>query len=510
MNDYGLVSSEPPWKWVVDKPCFVSWASKEEGPMCLGQLSPLNASSRLTIKIGWRPNTDELLIALHLPISIRASKHPRDMFMIIPCDFDASVVDTSFTPVQADGRADLESAGLADCNLFHIPFSLTKSCEVIMPRAKRLKPVKGTPKELMSKFKILSETLSFDIHFRFDTFAQLELQRIFASVSQLNTPTLLLDGMYDGRGGGVNLWVNQGLFSESSEIPDNEQCLSIADPLQQEFPPPPYTSDTIPSLDLNKPHVEVPFSDANVASMSIHKDSDVEGVSETPFWTRMRRIMDYRSPSLEPPRRDTSKRAASVDSLPDGAAYRKKQICLFRSPRLEPALFELSATLARSKDSLIFPIDGMLSAPPASNRTNDKIEEIARWLCNAWEILPTAHLDLRTQLLALGTAGDANEFAKARVECSTQLAFAAARTAKQEHPRTLHFLSMSDAEQQVREVVEWVNSVKPDADLVLMRDLVALAEAALSVVDFEMDSESGKMKNLVMCKAKCIASACLL
>ncbi|KAI5247530.1 hypothetical protein E4T43_02037 [Aureobasidium subglaciale] len=432
------------------------------------------------------------------------------MFMIIPCDFDASVVDTSFAPAQADGRADLESAGLADCNLFHIPLSLAKPCEVIMPRAKRQKPVKGTPKELMRKLKSLSETLSFDIYFRFDTFAQLELQRIFASISQLNTPTLLLDSIYDGRGGGVNLWVNQGLFSESMEVPDKKQCLSITEPLQQEFPPPPYTSDTIPSLDLNKPHVEIPFSDASVVSMSIHKESDVEGVSETPFWARLQRIMDYRSPSLDPPRRDTFKRAASVGSSPDGVAHRKKQICPFRSPRLEPAPCELSAPFALSKDPSVFTIDGTLASPPASDRTNDKVEEIAHWLCNAWDILPTAHLDLRTQLLALGTAADVSAFAKARIECSTQLAFAAARALKQEPSTTLQLLSTSDAEQQVREVVKWVNGVNSDADIVLMRDLVALAEAALTVVGSEMDSKSGKTKKFVMCKAKCIASACLL
>ncbi|KAI5206833.1 hypothetical protein E4T39_02253 [Aureobasidium subglaciale] len=431
------------------------------------------------------------------------------MFMVIPCDFDASVVDTSFAPVQADGRADLESAGLADCNLFHIPFNLAKPCDVIMPKAKRQKPVKGTPKELMARLKSLSETQSFEIYFRFDTFAQLELQKISATISQLNTPALLLDSMYDGRGGGVNLWSHQGLFSESIEMLDKKQCISHAEPSQQDFPPPPYTSDTIPSLDLNKPHVEVPFSDASVASMSMHKDSDVEGVSETPFWARMRRIMDYESPSVDAPlRRDAFKRAASVGSLPDDNAFRGKQICLFRSPRLEPAPRELSAPLALSKDPEIALADYAFAVAEVSN-PNDKTEEIARWLCNAWDILPTAHIDLRTQLLALGTAVDATEYAKGRIECSTQLAFAAARALKQGSTTTLHLLSMSDAEQQVREVVGWVNDVKPGADITLMRNLVALAEAALAVVDPGIDSKSDKLKNFVMCKAKCVASACL-
>ncbi|KAG9958086.1 hypothetical protein KCU61_g8651, partial [Aureobasidium melanogenum] len=341
MDDYGLVSSSPPWKWVVEKPCFVSWNSKEEGPSCLGQLSPLNSTSKLTINIGWRH--DELLIALHLPVSIRASKHPRDMFMIIPCDFDTSALDKTFTPIQADGRADLESAGLADCNLFHLSFRLAKPCDVVMPRAKRQKPVKGTPRELMSRLKSLSETSCFDVYFRFDTFAQLELREIFASNSMktLNTPTLLLDSMYDGRGGGVNLWLNQGLDLEL----EDKKCQSHREWLQASLPPPPYTRDTIPSLNLNKPpalletpvDVEVPFSDVSVASLSVHKDSDSEGVPETPFWVHMRRIIDYRSPSVERPSRIPFKRAASVSSLPDGNS-RAKQMRTCRSPSLGPVI----------------------------------------------------------------------------------------------------------------------------------------------------------------------------
>lgn len=450
MDHYGLVSRYPSWRWVVEKPCFVSWNSKEEGPLCLGQLSPLNSTSRLTINIGWR--SDELLIALHLPVSIRASKHPRDMFMIIPCDFDTSVIDTSFTPIQADGRVDLESAGLADCNLFHLPFRLAMPCDVIMPRAKRQKPVKGTPRELMSRLKSLSETSSFDVYFRFDTFAQLELRKIFASVSmnQFNTPTLMLGSTYDGRGGGVNLWLNQGLDLEL----DDKKCQSHPESPQHPPPPPPYTRDTIPSLDFNKPakpleppvDVEVPFSDVSIASMSMHKDSDGEGVPETPFWVRMRRIMDYRSPSAEHPKRSTRKRAASVGSLHDGNP-RFKQLRTCRSPSLEPLIFGTSvsgiAGLEKAPTdahhemdtpydrpngdapSLLAPVIRETSAPPSvehetttivaqqkANSSTARTEEIADWLFNAWTVLPSAHYDLRKQLLALGTSPD-ELFAKA-------------------------------------------------------------------------------------------------
>ncbi|KAH0334626.1 hypothetical protein KCU81_g9358, partial [Aureobasidium melanogenum] len=470
------------------------------------------------------------------------------MFMIIPCDFDTSALDMTFTPIQAYGRVDLESAGLADCNLFHLSFRLAMPCDVIMPRAKRQKPVKGTPKELMSRLKSLSETTSFDIYFRFDTFAQLELRKIFASNSmkRLNTPTLLLDSMYDGRGGGVNLWLNQGLDLES----EDKRCHSHPESPQNLLPPPPYTRDTMPSLDLNKPpepleplvEVEVPFSDVSVASLPIHKESDGEGVPETPFWVRMRRILDYRSPSVEHSSRAHFKRAASVDSLPD-SNLRRKQVRTGRSPSLGPPVHEASApvlaglgsesTVARreliSQDKKTNH-NASPSLAPAIHETSGpacvavetarittqqgagsppaRTEEIATWLFGAWSVLPSAHHDLRDQLLAFGAASE-ELFAQARVECTTRLAFAAARAPKLQDTATCT-TDVADAEEQVREVVQWINNVKPDADISILHDLVVLAQTAMKVVDSDPDSKAEKMNEFLMCKARCIAHACVL
>ncbi|KAI4733001.1 hypothetical protein E4T50_16443 [Aureobasidium sp. EXF-12298] len=525
MDGYGLVSSDPPWKWVVEKPCFVSWSDKEEGSSCLGQLSPLNSTSKLTINIGWR--------------------HPRDFFMIIPCDFDTSIIDTTFAPVQSDER--LESAGLGDCNLFRIPFQLAMPCDVVMPRAKRQKPVKGTPRELMSRLKSLSETFSFDVYFRFDTYAQLELRKIFDSLAmnQLNSPALLLDSMYDGRGGGVNLWLNQGLNLE----PDNKRYEPHPESPQKEIPaPPPYSQDIIPSLDLNKirspvPHVDVqvPHSDAGVASVPRTTDSDGEGVPETPFWARMQRILDYKSPSIEDFGRGTFKRAASVDSLP--SARHRKQIRACRSPMLEPSVRKASAPVIIQVDKATAVTHHEVTPPHDKSRktasprreplirddsaplpagfdkvvtvanhdaasSRDRAEEIARWLYSAWSVLPSAHHILRPQLLALGAAQNLDSFAKVRIECSTKLALVAARAPKSE-PCKLLLIGTSDAEEQVREVVQWVNGVRSDADIALVHELAALAGAAMDVVDSFLEKEE-KMGRFLVQKARCIAFACVL
>jgi hypothetical protein len=194
MEGYGLVSSDPSWTWVVEKQCFVSWTD-DEGPNCLGELSPRNSTVKLSINIGWRPDSKEMLIALHLPISSRGSKYARDMFMIIPNTFDTSKLDTTFAPVQVPGRKDLDNAGFAYCNLFHIPVTVAKPCDVIMPQTQRQKTLKGTPRVLVSKLKSLSEARAFDIYCRFDTFAQVELRKVFAKIDQLEMPLLLLDSI---------------------------------------------------------------------------------------------------------------------------------------------------------------------------------------------------------------------------------------------------------------------------------------------------------------------------
>ena len=138
----------------------------------------------------------------------------------------------------------------------------------------------------------------------------------------------------------------------------------------------------------------------------------------------------------------------------------------------------------------------------------DKAEEIARWLHSAWSVLPAAHHILRPQLLALGAAQDAESFAEIRVDCSTRLAFAAARATRQDSNKS-PMPETSDAEDQVREVVRWINGVRYDADIAILHDLVALAGAAMDVANLIEKSEQ-TMERLSVLKARCIASVCVL
>jgi hypothetical protein len=524
MEGYDLVSSDPSWTWVVEKQCFVSWID-DEGPNCLGELSPRNFTVKLSINIGWRPDSKEMLIALHLPISSRGSKFARDMFMIIPNTFDTSKLDTTFAPVQVPGREDLDNAGFAYCNLFHIPVTVAKPCDVIMPQTQRQKTLKGTPRVLVSKLKSLSEARAFDIYCRFDTFAQVELRKVFAKIDQLEMPLLLLDSMYDGRGAGINLWHHQGLVDLTPENTDEQPCAAI----QQDIGlPPPYTAHvTPPPVD-----VQVPCSEVVIDPVLKSMDSAEEGVPESPFWVRMRRILDYKSPKWEAAQRVTGKRAASVDSLPDYRRAKRIGPCrtpLIESPTQGPAaptteLDCASIEMQRDSNKLVETSWRPFASTPASipvdsdeeqtivvhhdaNLPLDRSEEIAHWLYTAWTVLPSAHHILRPQLLALGSACDTTSFAALRIDVSTSLAFAAARTPSNEPDTPLS--TASDAEREVREVVGWVNGVRPDADSMLVKDLVTLAGAAMDVIDSVSDKEEN-MERFLVIKARCIGLACVL
>jgi hypothetical protein len=527
MEAYGLVSPDPSLTWVVEKQCFVSWTDNEEGPKCLGDLSPRNSTVKLSINIGWRADNKEILIALHLPILSRGSKHARDMFMIIPNTFDTSRLDTTFAPVQVPGRADLDNAGFAYCNMFHIPVTVAEPCDVVMPQTQRQKPLKGTPRVLMSKLKSLSETRAFDIYCRFDTFAQVELRKIFAMIDQLETPLLLLDSMYDGRGAGINLWHYQGLDLAPE---DGEPC---AAPQQDPGLPPPYTSHvTPPPVD-----VQVPRSDVVIGPMSKSIDSNEEGVPESPFWVHMRRILDYKSPQWEAAQRIPEKRPASASTLPD--QRRTKRIGPCRTPPIRSPIHESFAPITKLDYALFdsqhdaIPQTEMpeetssplvaatpVSFPPQSDEKTivmhqdaslpaDRSEEIAHWLYSAWKVLPSAHYILRPQLLALDAAKSTTSFATLRIDISTALAFAAARTPLQEPGPPL--LTASDAEAQVREVVTWINDVRSDADSILMQHLVALAGAAMRIIEVgNEDGRQEKMDLFMVMKARCIALACVM
>lgn len=208
--------------WVVRKRrAFVTWQDDGANRRCLGQLSPHNLKTHFTLWIGRNVQKNQLLVMLHLPISLRASSstRPRHMFLIVPAEsLHVGTADESFEALTADqvlqSLPDAFQFPLsAECNrLLRIPIKLQKKSSVLMPTDEYRGMVKGTPLKLLSELKALSESLSFDVYMNFNSYAQLDLCHIRDKLHNegLTTPAIDLDRMY-GRGGGFDLWHAQGL-----------------------------------------------------------------------------------------------------------------------------------------------------------------------------------------------------------------------------------------------------------------------------------------------------------
>jgi len=132
-------------------------------------------------------------------------------------------------------QAQLRTAPLAGCSrLLHIRFNLNDTSNVVMPKHEFHGIVRGTPLKLLSSLKSLSESQSFDAFINFNSYAQCDIQHICQRLcnSGLSTPLIDVDAMY-GRGGGFNLWEQQGLPKTSVGV-------------RESTPPPPYDQSTSP------------------------------------------------------------------------------------------------------------------------------------------------------------------------------------------------------------------------------------------------------------------------
>lgn len=105
--------------------------------------------------------------------------------------------------------------------------------------------------------------------------------------------------------------------------------------------------------------------------------------------------------------------------------------------------------------------------------------------------------------------------AEARMQCSTRLAFIVARD------NTRH-LAINDshpvepipvpfkAEEEIRDVIRWINKIDSNADLYLLNSLINLAEKASAVVDAHATKYVEIKRKFMLAKALCIVTACRL
>lgn len=161
---------------IVQEWALVEWIDIETNEsQHMGRLDPVEdaAGAKLSLCIGRKD--DELLIVFHLPIFLRAthSKPPKHMYVVLPVESLVMAVfyeTISSVDIPERLRQELQKTGLqAGTTFLHINLRLDQPPGVVMPLPQQLKrPITGTPLQLLSSLKSLSESRMFNLFLRND------------------------------------------------------------------------------------------------------------------------------------------------------------------------------------------------------------------------------------------------------------------------------------------------------------------------------------------------------
>lgn len=547
-----------PLRWALQKPAYVSWDDTDQGLLCLGSPTSVNKTTRLTFNIGW-DSEGGLLMALHLPVTVRNARGPIHVFMIIAVE--SIPIDhfnrESFLAVHTQSldfgtQSDLAMVGLTDCSVFRLPFLLIRCSRVIMPATRREKGLKGNAKELMSLMRSLSQTRKFDVFCRFDSFAQATLQQeVLPRWSSLATPTFDYGRMYHGRGGAYDNWTGQGLLkvclTEHGPTLDKATAASAL-PLDQKqvqrreqspSPPPPYpiaqsTDVAASSAPLFPPSLS-PSAHGSSSSSSPLPSVPPPSHSTPPALT----VTDDEFPvsSNEPlilvPCSD-SDRCAMSDDQDDSciaetpcpsrqSSVQHASTAVLTKRHASPAVLPANKRL-RLQETMTA-LDGQetdVNVEKETRETHDSVVSIAanishnmtEWLYNVWRIDGQAHHHCQRQLIGLGRARSVASARRWRNECSVALAIhmaAKGDVCGSVTPLSVDNVIQFKAGEQVRDLVTWINDIHPGADLDLMHSVVDVAEKAIVVLHSDDASHrSNSYGHFMRAKAQCMAQACQL
>ncbi|KAF2136383.1 uncharacterized protein K452DRAFT_138061 [Aplosporella prunicola CBS 121167] len=477
-------------EWVTTEPVMAVWEDNAAGhDRYLGSLSGRQSGVNFTMRIGFDPaNNGKLLIAFHLPIKFRpsSSTKPKDIYLVLPAEF--SQLSVEVTPVKSLSDSELTKAGLVQSaingpqNVLRGQWKMKQLGYTVMPQGKLKADVRGTPLQLLKDLQALSSVNTFEIILNFSTHAQVQLIRIAEKMSSctLATPELDLRSMY-GRPGTLNAWDQFG-------IEPVDQAKSGLNPLVPER-----EGVSLPAydhLESRPPEILVPYSGSEKESPMPQGLFDEQCIApETPPENNRKRKRGW----------NTEESAAATSTAPAhlGGPERTHE-----NETRQP--IPIPSTAPQAHDHL------HLSQRTDTTET-DLFARMVQWLLAAWEILPTAHTCLRADLLALGAAArssDSTRFAVLRSQATTRLVMfvakenVAASHSSQEPPAPCS-PAPCDFSADTEHVVSWINGVYDAADIVLQRDLVVLAEAAL---DDAATASNAFMKQ----KAICIVRASLL
>ncbi|KAF2139195.1 uncharacterized protein K452DRAFT_290292 [Aplosporella prunicola CBS 121167] len=503
--------------WLVIERVLAEWNDPATSDRrYLGTLSSVNGAANFTLAIGYGATTRQLFISLHLPIKLRASTSSKlkHMYYVVPVEAlgskgsqPALFVDVSRTEdVPEQTLPELRKAGLVENGskrIIRIGFRLKERGYVIMPQGSLSRPPQGTPLRLLQNLRSLSEqAAAFDLYLKYNDYDYVELCRVCENVSKihLTTPALDVKSLFKGLGA-VNVWEQYAMPSETRDKYPTK--LHFAD---RETSPPPQYDRVTPSP---SPLVLVPASSLGSSPKQPSVDRPQHGLSvipETPEAYMPASAQASRKRKATSPLSGGFKAHDHDDQLEDAHSSQQDLYGMSSAPSVGITAGQASPCETPSQRLL----QQHENAQPDTVTQNDVdpalFADMVQWLEWAWSALPSAHLHLQAELLALGAAVcnvNAEAFADQRAVCMAKLLFLVTDAnrvtgeTEDEHP--------PDFELEVRDVVRWMNQIYRAADIVIARDLMQLAEVAQGAAA----NDEQRRKAFRTQKAVCVARVCM-
>ncbi|KAL1644250.1 hypothetical protein SLS58_004530 [Diplodia intermedia] len=445
-------------KWVVADRVVAAWEDDTPDHVhSLGRLSSHNKKADFSLLLGHSTEDRNACVLLfHLPLRVRpgSASKPTDLFLVLPPDTFSSPtpleITTATTSEIPNPHLDvLRSTGLSDavCAV-RLAFNLTKPGYVLMPRIKLKHELLGTPRELLLKLRSLSQTTSFDVYLKRNTYSQVALGNFRAALLEgsASTPQLRPKLMYQGRGAKQDAWeLFGGLHANNTEPGRENSLVARQDGSDREGSAPPSYKEVVKA---SPPPSEKPSKGPDTAEKA-------SGARKTP----------------DAPGQGSISVVEETPPAPTQPLSRKRTFAEAESPTASDN--EVEAELRKKG-----------SASLDDLTTQDLLREIATWMQDGWAVDTNVHQKLLVPLLALGYhAHQRNlaDFDLTKGRCTSQLYIRLAA------PSTQGVISLPcsparaviDVEEDMAHLVAWANgSVFRGAESVLREETALLGAAA--------------------------------
>jgi hypothetical protein len=516
----------------------------------LGGASPVNAHDcPLNLWLGVSKTSQDLLVLLTLSVQLgKRGNKARRMFLLVPVE-SLALGDSvaNFQPLALDQVPesvferphDLRSA---HCNGFlHIGLALDPAHKstVVMPSRVYVGRAGSTALSILDRFKSLSESPSFDIFLKFNSYAQQKLSSLCSTMTDKNgrlisytTPVVDVQSMYPGGShGAFDLWEAQGWVrsdkSHKRRASDHLETPPRYPPRQFAIDPPSYDDcDAAPLITTTHP---TPSHDKLVlptASRQVFPPLAHEPLNRPP-----QECKDHVKPSattvLSAPTTvllaSTALPASSACPAPVDASVAAGMIAQPTAAQSTAVTVPVSSHTA---PVLPFPIDASPAALPADSDSTTVphvpvpspialavsqpvvlpvaqernspptlvpscpasvpvlpsmrfFTEMSEWLLRAWEVCPLAHYRCIAHLVALAAHAkveNTEHYDRLRAACTHRLLSLIVRNS----PPVASPIDDSSAPvptHEIRDLISWMLLVDPSADVNLFQSLGNLQNA---------------------------------